>query len=115
MRDLVQLAQFFGDVALGVAFVAVLTFTLLYGIRSRWSETAAGRSVFWLGCALSGIVVLVAWAALDRVVTAWDTEEIRSVFRLAAYGFIATACWRMALTLWRHQRDASRDRRRRVR
>lgn len=97
--------QLLGDGALLAATPAVLGFTLRYGIRSDWRETAPGRAVFGLSVALSSLVLLVVWAVIDRL-TGWDTSPVRDFYRVAAYAFTMVSVWRLLLTLLDVQRES---------
>lgn len=109
MNDWVQVVGTAGDVALLLATPAVVAFTIRYGVWSRWRSTSAGRSVFWLAVSLSMLVVLVFWAALDRL-TGWDTGNVRIWFRFLAYAMVAVASWRLVYTLSRYQISEARQR-----
>lgn len=109
MNNWEQVVGTAGDWALLLACPGVLLFTILYGVRSRWRSTDAGRSVFWLALSLSALTVLVFWAALDRA-NHWNTDSARVVFRLLAYSFVLVASWRLVYTLSRYQRHEAQQR-----
>lgn len=110
MPDLIEAAKVAGDWAVLLAGPAIVGYTVLYGLRSRWQASSVGRSVFWLAASLSLLVVLLFWAVLDRI-WQWHHDDARTVFRFFAYGVTAVACWRLLIVLWKAQRD---DRRRRA-
>lgn len=54
-----------GDCVLASGTLPILAVTVLFGVRSNWRNSAAGRSQFYLAASCSMILVLVAYSRLS--------------------------------------------------
>lgn len=88
-----------GDVVLLLSTPAVVLFTILYGIRSRWRSTQPGRAVFYTALSFSLVLLLT-------LCTRWFGPDwpFRGWIRLVVYGFVTFSMWRQLITLVIYQR-----------
>ncbi len=66
---------------LWVGAVLIILFTLLYGLRFRWTATTAGVSIFSL---LASLSLLMIYSVITRLLTPGD-YPLRDVLRLIVY------------------------------
>ena len=96
--------QLLGNALLALSAPGGIAFTLLYGLRSAWRATHAGRALFWLSASLSGILTLYALAVLWGPDYAFR-EEARFLLSIT----VLINIYRMLWVLLRAQRrDRSR-------
>ena len=96
--------QMIGNVLLALSAPGATAFTVLYGLRSAWRATHAGRALFWLSASLSGILLLYA------LVVIWGPDyAFREEIRLVLSVTVVINIYRMLWVLLRAQnKDRSR-------
>lgn len=91
--------QMIGNWLLALSSPGAVAFTLLYGLRSAWRATHAGRALFWLSASLSGVLLLYA------LVVIWGPDyPFREEIRLALSVTVVVNIYRMLWVLLRSQR-----------
>lgn len=93
------------DYLLSMWTVLAAVFTVLYGVRSRWRATAAGRALLYIAAVMTLVgaqVCLSAWVGADY--------PGREVLRTALYLGVAVTMLNMLVTLYRVQRDQRQER-----
>lgn len=88
-----------GDLALYSAGPPLIGFVLLYGFRSRWRDTEAGRALFYMTVSLVLLMVLVV---LSRLLGSGYLGQI--YVRIAGYLIVSVTVWRLLIALIRAQR-----------
>lgn len=98
-------ARLAANVAIVVIAVAAWAFVALYGARSRWRITTAGRSVMYAMTALSLFATQVS-------VSAWlgSSYTGRDEIRFLLYWFLAVTLVNLVVTLLREQRADRHER-----
>ncbi|MGW8935973.1 putative phage holin [Gordonia terrae] len=93
------------DVLLLVITAAFWAFTLIYGFRSRWQATHAGRVLLYLGLASSLFAAQVS-------LSAWTQSEylLRDPIRFILYFALAITAINLVRTLLLEQEADRRDR-----
>lgn len=92
------------DLAGSVLFLAdaagLVTFVGLYGLRSDWRATAAGRVVF----GILAIVATIMVAAIALELVDDSTGHLRAVLRVGLYGLLLGGIVHLIVVLLRAQR-----------
>lgn len=102
-----QVLDVAGDVAFAAATAAALLFVGLYGARSRWRSTPAGRVTLAVMTALAAI--LLSTILFGTVWRDHDHDHDRIIIRLVLYSLLFGGLVRYTMLLLRAQRA---DRRR---
>lgn len=105
-----QVLDLVGDLLFAVSAVGVTTFAVLYGTRSRWRATPAGRVTFGFMTVVASIMIS---AILFGLLWPEGYERQRLVVRVALYGALAGAIVHYIVVLLRAQRADRRERRQR--
>lgn len=89
-----------GNLFFLASMLASGVFMFLYGFRSNWRATEAGRVIMWFMATVSVILFMSVFFALG-----WPNSEhpVRVVFRLLAFGFLFVAILRLILSLLKEQ------------
>lgn len=86
---------FIGDIAMLIAILGALTFTISYAMFFNWRRTAAGRALMYFVGALD------LWAIQSFVSRIDPTYSGREWARLFIYVAVTLAMWHMVRVLWK--------------
>lgn len=92
------------DWLLILSIPAVVIFTIMYGVRSRWHSSPAGRAVLYLSASLTTVSIIVGLNLLFG--PDWIGRELA---RLLAYAFVFFANWRLLFVLIETQKIQKRE------
>lgn len=87
----------------GFGFLGFLTFVIMYGVRSNWRATPAGRSLMY---AIGSLNIITLMATVHLFTGRYPGIEF---VRIVAYTVLAFSAWRLVWTLHNILRSGSPD------
>lgn len=94
---MLDLFQFLGNVETLIGGAGAIVFTVSYGAFFSWRKTEAGRSLFYVFCAIDALFINNALASFLGI-----DYPGRDIVRFIILTAVTLTMWRLVFVLWRN-------------
>ena len=94
---MLDIFQFLGNIETLIGGAGAIVFTVSYGAFFSWRKTEAGRSLFYVFCAIDALFINNALASFLGI-----DYPGRDVVRFVILTAVTLTMWRLVFVLWRN-------------